>query len=111
MQESEHLIPVLYIEVGKMDLFDINEAEKESNNKLRIKELEKLITRYQKSYYNGEGEIEDSEFDKLWDELKTLDAVAYIRFASVYSSFEDLQDFAKAIAGLTNAEKPEGETK
>ena len=56
-----------------MDLFDINEAEKESNNKLRIKELEKLITRYQKSYYNGEGEIEDSEFDKLWDELKTLD--------------------------------------
>ena len=45
------------------------------------------------------------------DELKTLHAVAYIRFASVYSSFEDLQDFAKAIAGLTNAEKPEGETK
>ena len=42
MQESEHLSPVLYIEVGKMDLFDINEAEKESNNKLRIKELEKL---------------------------------------------------------------------
>ena len=39
----------------------------------RIKELESLITRYQKSYYNGEGEISDAEFDKLWDELKTLD--------------------------------------
>jgi len=39
----------------------------------RIEELEKLITRYQKSYYDGEGEIEDSEFDKLWDELKALD--------------------------------------
>lgn len=39
----------------------------------RIEELEKLITRYQKSYYDGEGEIEDSEFDKLWDELKLLD--------------------------------------
>lgn len=39
----------------------------------RIEELEKLITRYQTSYYNGEGEIEDSEFDKLWDELKSLD--------------------------------------
>lgn len=56
-----------------MDLFDINEAEEQSNKKLRIKELEKLITRYQKSYYNGEGEIEDAEFDRLWDELKVLD--------------------------------------
>ena len=39
----------------------------------RIKELEKLITRYQKSYYDGEGEISDADFDALWDELKALD--------------------------------------
>ena len=39
----------------------------------RISELEKLITKYQASYYNGEGEISDAEFDKLWDELKELD--------------------------------------
>ena len=39
----------------------------------RIPELEKLITKYQASYYNGEGEISDAEFDKLWDELKELD--------------------------------------
>ena len=39
----------------------------------RIKELESLITRYQKSYYDGEGEISDAEFDALWDELKQLD--------------------------------------
>ena len=39
----------------------------------RVAELEALITRYQKSYYDGEGEISDAEFDKLWDELKELD--------------------------------------
>ena len=39
----------------------------------RISELENLITRYQKSYYDGEGEISDAEFDKLWDELQALD--------------------------------------
>lgn len=39
----------------------------------RISELESLIKRYQASYYNGEAEIEDAEFDKLWDELKNLD--------------------------------------
>ncbi|MCQ2589353.1 MAG: NAD-dependent DNA ligase LigA [Treponema sp.] len=39
----------------------------------RIKTLEVLIKKYQKSYYDGEGEISDAEFDKLWDELKELD--------------------------------------
>ena len=39
----------------------------------RISELEGLIKKYQASYYNGEAEISDAEFDKLWDELKSLD--------------------------------------
>lgn len=48
-----------------MDLFD--------TDNLRISELENLILKYQKSYYTGEAEISDAEFDKLWDELKALD--------------------------------------
>ena len=40
----------------------------------RIDELAALIKKYQDSYYNGEAEIEDAEFDKLWDELKALDS-------------------------------------
>ena len=43
-------------------------AEQEKRN--RIKELEQLIIKYQKAYYDGEGIISDAEFDKLWDELK-----------------------------------------
>ncbi|MDR1802336.1 MAG: NAD-dependent DNA ligase LigA [Treponema sp.] len=38
----------------------------------RIVSLARLIEKYQDSYYNGEAEIPDSEFDLLWDELKTL---------------------------------------
>lgn len=38
-----------------------------------IDELASKIRKYQKSYYQGEGEISDAEFDKLWDELKSLD--------------------------------------
>ncbi|MBO5824989.1 MAG: NAD-dependent DNA ligase LigA [Treponema sp.] len=52
------------------DLFDIEELEKTNN---RIKELEVLIQKHQKAYYNGEAEISDFEFDKLWDELKEID--------------------------------------
>jgi len=43
-----------------------------SAKKERINELEKLIQMYQSSYYNGEAEISDDEFDLLWDELKEL---------------------------------------
>lgn len=48
------------------ELFDMEETS-------RISELVTLIKRYQSSYYNGEAEISDSDFDALWDELKALD--------------------------------------
>lgn len=35
--------------------------------------------------------------EMVMNELKKLDHVAYIRFASVYRSFEDIQDFSDAI--------------
>ncbi len=62
-----------------MELFDVDEAKKQSDNLKksnikRILELEKLILKYQASYYNGEAEISDADFDKLWDELKVLDS-------------------------------------
>ena len=42
------------------------------SKKERVAALERLIQKYQASYYNGEAEISDGEFDLLWDELKTL---------------------------------------
>ena len=39
----------------------------------RVTELEALILKYQKSYYDGEAEISDGEFDLLWNELNSLD--------------------------------------
>ncbi|MDR2898159.1 MAG: DNA ligase (NAD(+)) LigA, partial [Spirochaetaceae bacterium] len=42
-------------------------------NTKRIGELERSIRRYQASYYDGEAEITDAEFDALWDELLSLD--------------------------------------
>ncbi len=44
-----------------------------ANDGGRIAELVELISRYQKSYYDGEGEVSDAEFDRLWDELKEKD--------------------------------------
>jgi DNA ligase (NAD+) len=45
----------------------------QNNNTTRAQELESLIRDYSASYYNGEAEISDKEFDALWDELKKID--------------------------------------
>ena len=42
------------------------------NAEKKIEALIRLIEKHQKSYYNGESEISDGEFDLLWDELKNL---------------------------------------
>lgn len=39
--------------------------------------------------------------DIVMDRLKAFDQVAYIRFASVYRSFEDVKSFKKEIEGMT----------
>ena len=50
---------------------------------------------------NGEREINSRELgESVMYELKKLDKVGYIRFASVYRSFSDVQDFNIAIKDL-----------
>jgi len=50
----------------------------------------------------GEREINARELgERVMQELKRLDKVAYIRFASVYRSFQDVDDFNEAIRDLS----------
>ena len=56
-----------------------------------------------KSQLRATGERElDSEMlgNLIMEQLKELDKVAYIRFASVYRSFEDIKEFGEEIARL-----------
>ncbi|EDP57586.1 transcriptional regulator NrdR [Vibrio sp. AND4] len=49
----------------------------------------------------GEREVPSEMIGNLvMDQLKDLDKVAYIRFASVYRSFEDIREFGEEIARL-----------
>jgi len=49
----------------------------------------------------GEREVPSKLIGNLvMDQLKELDKVAYIRFASVYRSFEDVREFGEEIAKL-----------
>ena len=49
----------------------------------------------------GDGEVNASTLgDWVMEELRELDQVAYVRFASVYRSFQDVSAFREVIEGL-----------
>jgi transcriptional repressor NrdR len=57
---------------------------------------------------SGEREIDSRRIgDLVMDELRALDQVAYVRFASVYRSFEDVRAFLEEIERLENELPPD----
>jgi len=67
-----------------------------------VEQTEKAINRL-KSQLRATGEREvSSELlgNIIMEQLKELDKVAYVRFASVYRSFEDIREFGEEIARL-----------
>lgn len=56
---------------------------------------------------SGEREVLSGKIGELvMSELKRLDKIAYIRFASVYRSFEDVSEFQDVIAEVGPEHKP-----
>jgi transcriptional repressor NrdR len=56
----------------------------------------------------GAGEIPSSRVGALaMDHLRRIDQIAYIRFASVYQSFEDLEDLKREVDTLYATRDPE----
>jgi transcriptional repressor NrdR len=61
----------------------------------RVRRIEKELRQLRKT------EVESSIVgEKVMRELKEMDEVAYIRFASVYREFADITDFQKELSGL-----------
>lgn len=66
---------------------------------VRAADLDAAVIRIQESLLtSGKREIPSSHVGELvMNELRQLDQVAYVRFASVYRSFEDINEFVQAI--------------
>jgi transcriptional repressor NrdR len=64
--------------------------------------IETVVEEIEAACRGGSGlEVPSSEVGELvMDKLKTLDKVAYIRFASVYRAFADLQSFEEELHAL-----------
>ena len=72
---------------------------------VKVDEVETAISRIKKALVaKGEREIHANELGELvMKELGALDHVAFVRFASVYRSFQDVSEFTEMIEKLQNA--------
>ena len=74
-----------------------------------IERVEEAVTKIKASLRaTGDREIDSRAVGKLvMSQLRDLDEVAFVRFASVYRIFKDLDEFRQEIDRLSNEEKPE----
>jgi len=64
-----------------------------------IAQIEGIVSKISKSVQNqGEREMESTQIGQyVVEELRKLDHVAYVRFASVYRTFEDIGEFVNSL--------------
>lgn len=93
---------------GRREPFDRDKLERSLHVACRKRpvdsiQIERLASGIQRQLETiGDSEIESTRIGALvMDGLKTLDAVAYIRFASVYKDFAEAKDFEE-FAGAVN---------
>ena len=82
----------------------IKSCEKRPVSLVTIDEMVSNITK--KVYNSMEQEVTSKEIGELvMEELKKVDEVAYVRYASVYRSFKDISSFMEELQKLMNSNK------
>lgn len=78
-----------------------------------VEELDEVVERIEGRLMSlGEREIPSARLGELvMRELKNLDQVAYIRFASVYRNFADVDEFSRVIREVKTRPKPKSSKK
>ena len=106
-ERVEETLPLVIKKDGRRELFDrgkiLNGLQKACEKRpISVTVLEKLIERIeQRLQESGEREILSREIgEQIMQELQGLDEVAYVRFASVYRSFKDVNEFMNSVKEL-----------
>ena len=78
---------------------------------ISLNQIEEIVERIEGDIQRrAPGELPSREIgEKVMEELQKLDEVAYVRFASVYRHFKDVNEFLDEIQGLVKGDdKPPG---
>ncbi len=106
--EKIELVPLLVVKKDKRrEPFDsqkirngiVHACEKRP---VSLGEIDAIVTRIEQSVYNTmEAEVTTRQIGEMvMEELKKLDEVAYVRFASVYRQFTDISSFMEELTKL-----------
>jgi transcriptional repressor NrdR len=106
-ERVEETLPLVIKKDGRREVFDRGKilaglqraCEKRP---ISVTVLEKLVERIeQRLQESGEREVHSREIgEQIMQELQNLDEVAYVRFASVYRSFKDVNEFMNEVKEL-----------
>lgn len=99
---------MVYKKDGSFEPFDKDKIIKAIGNAIKkrpvsVEDVNAIVDEIENTYANAmQTETTTSEIgDKVLAGLKKLDPVAYVRFASVYKDFNDLNSFIKIIAEIS----------
>ncbi|MCX5907249.1 MAG: transcriptional regulator NrdR [Deltaproteobacteria bacterium] len=106
-ERVEETLPLVIKKDGRREPFDRQKIlaglQKACEKRpISVTELEKLVDRIEhRLQESGEREIHSREVgEQIMQELQSLDEVAYVRFASVYRSFRDINEFMSEVKEL-----------
>lgn len=114
-ERVEESLPLVVKKDGRRETFDrlkiIAGMQRACEKRpVSIATIEKMVDRLEVALQeSGEREIDASRIgEAVMDALRNVDQVAYVRFASVYRQFKDINEFMLELKGiLAKAEKGE----
>lgn len=111
-EKIEETLPSVVKKDGSREVFDrekILRGIKSACEKrpVSIASIGEVLDRIESHFIDsGESEIEASAIGAVvMDELRHLDEVAYVRFASVYREFRDINEFMNELKDILNTKK------
>ncbi len=106
-ERLEEGLPLVVKKDGRREVFDrvkvLNGLKKACEKRpISIATIEKIVSRIEYNLLErGEREIKGTEIGEVvMDELRKLDEVAYVRFASVYRQFRDINEFMEELKDI-----------
>jgi transcriptional repressor NrdR len=106
-ERLEEGLPLVIKKDGRREVFDrgkiLNGLKKACEKRpISITAIEKIVSRIEYNLLErGEREIKGTEIGELvMEELRKLDEVAYVRFASVYRQFRDINEFMEELKDI-----------
>jgi transcriptional repressor NrdR len=114
-ERVEEILPMVVKKDGGRELFDprkiLSGIRKACEKRpVPVTAMEQIVEALERELHDsGEKEVPSSYIgERVMESLKAVDGVAYVRFASVYRSFRDVNEFLEELKYLLGRAEKEG---